>query len=70
MSLYQKYNAKKREKRNIFLYRHFRHLLRGKELALGSCSGELLWGGVTLEKNIALGQMLLWGGNSEQVFNC
>jgi len=39
MSLYQKYNAKKREKRNIFLYGN---LLWGGV----SCSGEanLLWG--------------------------
>ncbi len=44
MSLYQKYNAKKREKKNIFLYGNLLW-----EFALGICSGEfalgnLLWG--------------------------
>jgi len=52
MPLYQKYNAKKREKRNIFLYGNL--LWGGK-----CCSGEKLLGEVSGTRGMA---MLLGGG--------
>jgi len=62
--LYQKYNAKKREKKNIFFYGN---LLWGVALGRQCCSGEkiysgeLLWG-VALGRQCCFGEaMLLWG---------